>query len=330
MDWLLDRLFRLVVVSGNLRIITARGAVLSYGDGEGHPVAIRFTSSAWQWATILDPELRVGEAFMYGGLVVEQGSIAAFLDLMTRNISSRPPVPWSQVFAAARHLRRCASKINTLRRASRNSKHHYDIDERIYRIFLDSDMQYSCAYFEDEHETLEQAQEAKKRHISAKLNLNRDRLRVMLLHTVGRLHGPADTNAWVWKYIFPGGHAPALSELAPIIEGSGLVLTDVEVLRLHYADTLRHWRNRFLAHREEALRVALSGEFKHFIRGETFLRMWECYLAGFEASFRNFGLCVFQIQLAKKLQTVPTTRDYLYDQRQAAAVARRSASLRLV
>jgi cyclopropane-fatty-acyl-phospholipid synthase len=422
-DWLLDRLFRLVVVSGNLQIITARGAAYAYGDGDGQPVTIRFTSSAWQWAVILDPELRVGEAYMYGGLAVEQGSIAAFLDVMARNISAKPPVPWSRLFAAARRLLRRAFLTNNLRRARANAKHHYDIDERIYRLFLDSDMQYSCAYFEDERYSLEEAQEAKKRHIAAKLNLDEERLSVldigsgwgglglhlarlhkasvvginlsdeqlrvssqraavatipcefrkcdyremtgtfdrivsvgmfehvgrrdyrtffdkchdllshdgmMLLHTVGRLHGPADTNAWVWKYIFPGGHAPALSELAPIIEQSGLVLTDVEVLRLHYAETLRHWRTRMLANREEALRVASSGEFKHFIKGEAFVRMWEYYLAGFEASFRNFGLCVFQIQLSKKLQTVPMTRDYMYNLRQPSAVARRSASLRLV
>src|SRR5262249_14846357 len=88
-DRLLDRLFRLAVVSGNLRVITARGATSSYGDGEGQAVAIKFTSLRWEWAVILDPELRVGEAYMYGGLVVEQGSIAAFLDLMTRNMSSK-------------------------------------------------------------------------------------------------------------------------------------------------------------------------------------------------------------------------------------------------
>jgi len=137
---------------------------------------------------------------------------------------------------------------------------------------------------------------------------------VMLLHTIGRWDGPAHTNAWVWRYIFPGGYTPALSELAPVIERSGLIVSDVEVLRIHYADTLRAWRNNFLANRNEVVRLfeetpSLRTRFGNV---ERFIRMWEYYLAGFEASFRYYGLVVFQIQLIKNIDAVPLTRDYMY------------------
>ena len=107
---------------------------------------------------------------------------------------------------------------------------------------------------------------------------------IMLLHTVGRLDRPADTNQWIWRYIFPGGYAPALSEIVPFIERSGFMISDIEVLRIHYADTLRHWRNRFLANRDEVTRIY----------DERFVRMWEFYLSGFEAYFRHGSLAVFQ------------------------------------
>ena len=125
---------------------------------------------------------------------------------------------------------------------------------------------------------------------------------LLLLHTVGRLYGPARTNAWVAKYIFPGGASPALSEVAPVIERSGFVLADLEVLRLHYADTLRAWRERFLANRDKA----------RALYDERFCRMWEFYLAAFEASFRFDDLVVFQFQLTRRLGTAPRTRGYLY------------------
>jgi cyclopropane-fatty-acyl-phospholipid synthase len=125
---------------------------------------------------------------------------------------------------------------------------------------------------------------------------------LLLLHTVGRLFGPARTNTWVAKYIFPGGHSPALSEVAPVVERTGFVLADLEVLRLHYADTLRAWRERFLANRDAA----------RTLYDERFCRMWEFYLASFEASFRYDDLVVFQLQLTRRLGTAPRTRDYLY------------------
>jgi cyclopropane-fatty-acyl-phospholipid synthase len=127
---------------------------------------------------------------------------------------------------------------------------------------------------------------------------------VALLHSIGRSHGPGSTNAWLAKYIFPGGYAPALSEVLPATERSGLMATDIEIWRLHYARTLRHWRARFAANRE-----AIAA--RHDAR---FCRMFEFYLAGSELAFRRTGQMVFQIQLARDPQAVPLTRDYITDQ----------------
>lgn len=124
---------------------------------------------------------------------------------------------------------------------------------------------------------------------------------IMLLHSIGRMDGPGSTNPWIDKYIFPGGYAPALSEVLPSIERAGLIVTDVEILRLHYAETLRFWRQRFIARSDTAISLY----------GERFCRMWEFYLAASEVAFRNSGLMVFQIQLAKSQGAVPLTRDYI-------------------
>ncbi|HZV10367.1 MAG TPA: cyclopropane-fatty-acyl-phospholipid synthase family protein, partial [Novosphingobium sp.] len=132
---------------------------------------------------------------------------------------------------------------------------------------------------------------------------------VALVHTIGRADGPGATNAWVRKYIFPGGYSPALSEVLPAIERAGLHVTDIEVLRLHYAETLKAWRQRFLANRARA--AALYDE--------RFCRMWDMYLAGSEASFRCDGLVVFQIQLARRVEALPLRRDYMVEEERALA-----------
>lgn len=125
---------------------------------------------------------------------------------------------------------------------------------------------------------------------------------VALIHTIGRADGPGSTDPWTIKYIFPGGYAPSLSEMSPVIEKAGLYITDMEIWRLHYAETLKEWRARIYKNREAI--VALYDE--------VFFRMWDFYLASAEASFRNLGHVVFQFQLAKKLDTVPLTRDYMF------------------
>src|SRR5207244_11589533 len=124
---------------------------------------------------------------------------------------------------------------------------------------------------------------------------------VMLLHSIGRSEGPNVTNPWIAKYIFPGGYIPSLSEVLPAVEQAGLLVTDIEILRLHYAETLKHWRARFLAHREEVARLYDA----------RFVRMWEFYLAASEMAFREQAMMVFQLQLAKRQGVVPMTRDYI-------------------
>ncbi len=413
MDWLLDAVLKRLVKTRNLTVVTAKGRTLSYGDGSGPPCKVRFTSPRWQTAVVLDPELKLGEAYMDGGLIVDQGSIADFLDIVIYHIAKQRPTLWGRLIQQSRSVVRAVFQFNNMFRAKRNAEHHYNIDSRIYRLFLDPDMQYSCAYFENMNDTIEVAQQAKKRHIINKLFMNREGLRVldigcgwggmgleiarkakasvvginlsseqikiareraekeklpcdfriqdyrdvsekfdrivsvgmfehvgkryydafmrkshevladdgvMLLHTIARWDGPSDTNAWVWRYIFPGGYAPSLSELAPAIERSGLIINDIEVLRIHYAETLRCWRERFLEQREEVLKIF----------DERFIRMWEFYLAGFEPCFRYYGLMVLQIQMTKSLDVLPLSRDYMYATKTGQTVARAATSLRAV
>ena len=137
---------------------------------------------------------------------------------------------------------------------------------------------------------------------------------IALIHTIGRLDPPGATNPWIAKYIFPGGYIPALSEMASAVERTGLFMTDLEVLRLHYAETLREWRRRFAARRDAAARIY----------DERFCRMWEFYLAGSETSFRHEGMVNFQLQLARRIDALPLTRDYMYaHERNADALAAR-------
>jgi cyclopropane-fatty-acyl-phospholipid synthase len=140
---------------------------------------------------------------------------------------------------------------------------------------------------------------------------------VALLHAIGRSDSPGSTNPWIAKYIFPGGYCPALSEVMPPIEESRLVTTDIEILRLHYAETLRHWRWRFAANRD-----AIASLYD-----ERFCRMWEFYLCGAELSFRRDGGMVFQIQLAHDQAAVPLTRDYIGAAEQALVAREKSTAL---
>jgi cyclopropane-fatty-acyl-phospholipid synthase len=402
----MDRLLRLalsmLVQRGDLRVTTARGAVFRVGDGSGPPFAIRFVTAAAERGVLLDPELKFGEAYMDGGVVVEQGSIA---DILALALSQDPTTaaPWARLQVLARYLWRRLQQFNRRDRARRNVAHHYDLDGRLYSLFLDADRQYSCAYFESADQSLDDAQVAKKRHLAAKLLLGRghrvldigsgwgglalylaeicgarvtgvtlsreqlaaakaradeagqaaaiefrledyrevsgnfDRIvsvgmfehvgvgyydaffrtlaarlqddGVTVLHSIGRSEPPGVTNPWIAKYIFPGGYIPALSEVLPAIERAGLLVTDIEILRLHYAETLKAWRERFLARREEVERL-------YDVR---FVRMWEFYLASSEMAFRHQNMMVFQIQMTKRQGVVPTTRDY---------VAREEARLR--
>ena len=384
-----------LVGAGELGLVLANGARVNFGRDDPE-VVIRLGDPSAERALVLDPDLRLGELFMDGRLTLERGSIYDFLDLMLAGLTSQRASFMSPVLDGLRRSTRRLMQRNSLMRARANVARHYDIGDDLYALFLDDDWQYSCAYFETDDMSLEQAQLAKKRHIAAKLCLRdgdsvldigcgwgglalylaqnagagrvagvtlserqlararsrreaspaRERLSfdlvdyrkvrgrydrivsvgmfehvgighydeyfaacrrlladdgVMLLHTIVHVGGPAFTNPWIARYIFPGGYIPSLSEILPAIERNGLVVTDIEALRLHYAITLRHWRQRFLANRDKALALY----------DERFCRMWEFYLAVSEAAFRHQSIAVHQIQLAVRQESVPLTRGYL-------------------
>jgi cyclopropane-fatty-acyl-phospholipid synthase len=383
------------VRAGNLRVTTARGTTFTLGDGTGPPAAMRFVTRRAELGLLVDPELRFGEAYMDGEIVIERGSITDVLAILLGQEGGA--LLWANPRRFARLIARRIQQFNPRWRARRNVAHHYDLSTHFYGFFLDSDRQYSCAYFEHPGQSLDDAQLAKKRHLAAKLLLDSNtqvldigcgwgglalylaefcgsrvtgitlseqqhsfargraadrsgtagevefRLQdyrdvaekydrivsvgmfehvgvgfypaffrkcrallnddgVMLLHSIGRSEGPNVTNPWIAKYIFPGGYIPALSEVLPAVERAGFLVTDVEILRLHYADTLKAWRERFLAHREEVEQMYDA----------RFVRMWEFYLAASEMTFREQqAMMVFQLQLAKKQGVVPITRDYI-------------------
>ncbi len=395
MNGLLKKFLERSIRSGNLEVIGADGDRHIFGDGTGSPIRLRVTSTQAERGLVLNPELKLGEAFTDGDLIVEEGSIYDFVALALQNVKTVHPTFPATALAGSRFLLRRLRQINTPLRSRRNVAHHYDLDGRMYSLFLDRDMQYSCAYFEDDRMSLEEAQLAKKRHLAAKLLLepgqkvldigcgwgglglylaehfdvdvtgitlseeqvavanrraeerglaSRVRFRledyrkvkgpfdrivsvgmfehvglghyqkffrtcrdllatdgVMVLHSISRFDGPTYTSPWIDKYIFPGGYIPAVSEVMPAIERVGLKLTDTEILRLHYAKTLRAWRERFLANRAEIAAML----------DERFCRMWEFYLAISECGFRYLDMMNFQLQLARHQEAVPFTRDYI-------------------
>jgi cyclopropane-fatty-acyl-phospholipid synthase len=393
MDGLLRRYLTEFIRHGSMTVTTASGDRFTCGDGAGRPVAVRFATKDAQRKILLNPELALGEAFMDGEFIVEAGTIADALAILLGQPDILPR--WAKPSWRLRQLTRHIRQFNLRSRSRNNVAHHYDLDGRLYSLFLDADKQYSCAYFEKPDASLDDAQLAKKRHIVAKLLVDRrhrvldigsgwgglalyladiagadvtgvtlsteqlqvssaraaengltqrarfilqdyrdvvgpfDRIvsvgmfehvgikfygpffqrcaelladdGVMLLHSIGRSQGPDATNPWITKYIFPGGYLPAMSEVLPAIERAGLLVCDIEILRLHYAETLKAWRERFMARREEAVQLY----------DERFARMWEFYLSAAEMTFRKQGMMNFQIQLTKRQGVVPTTRDYI-------------------
>jgi cyclopropane-fatty-acyl-phospholipid synthase len=376
---------------GALIVRLPNGKSVSIGGAQeaDAPIIVRVHDGLTAMRIARNPSLAVGEAYMGGTLSFERGGIYDLLAVAVRNFRRRKR---KGPFEA---LRRRLAHANARAAARRNVAHHYDLSDALYRLFLDEDRQYSCAYYPEPGLSLDEAQRAKKRHIAAKLLLSPgqrvldigsgwgglalslaeeqgaetlgvtlsehqleaararaasrglaakakfelkdfrdvegafDRIvsvgmfehvgppnfdayfgaiarllredGVALVHTIGRLDGPGRTNPWVAKYIFPGGYIPALSDIAPAVERAGLVLADIEVLRIHYAETLKAWRERFKARWDDAARLY----------DERFCRMWEFYLASSEANFRFGDFAVFQLQLAKRLDAVPITRDYI-------------------
>ncbi len=395
MRYALDGLIRRFLVVGSLQVRYPDGCISVHAGAPGPAIAFTVTDWSAIRRMVLNPGLAFGEGYMDGTIQPSGCTIYDALDLLFTNLAAggrQPVMALHGILATA--LKRWA-QFNPARRAQRNAAHHYDLNGRLYALLLDADRQYSCAYFPQGNETLDEAQAAKKHLIARKLLLQpgmrvldigcgwggmaltlardygvevtgitlsqeqlatararaaeaglADRVRfelqdyrtlagawdrvvsvgmfehvgvnhyraffdvlrrvlapdgVALLHSIGRSHGPATTNAWLARYIFPGGYSPALSEVLPAVERSGLTVTDIEVLRLHYAETLRHWR-RNLATRHDAIAALYD---------DRFCRMFEFYLAGAELAFRRNGHMVWQMQLSQQVDAVPLTRDYL-------------------
>jgi cyclopropane-fatty-acyl-phospholipid synthase len=358
------------------------------GSQSGPEASIRITDNKVMRRMLVIPDLYLGEAYMEGSLIVEDGRLYDVLDFFACNLMPRLHDPSAVVPPSS-------YQDNVVGKARDNVAFHYDLNRALFELFLDRDLQYSCAYFRTQDDTLEQAQINKKQRVAAKLLLERgmrvldigsgfgglalhlarahgvevvgltlsqeqwrvaqDRAKaaglekqvsfklldyrqesgrfdrivsvgmfehvgrshydeffrklgellnddgVCLLHSIGRMAAPGATSPWLIKYIFPGGYVPSLSETLAAIERTGLWLTDLEILRLHYAETLKQWHRRFQDNRAK-VRVLYD---------ERFCRMWEFYLQLCEIGYRRLNWMVFQAQIAKRVGSVPLTRTYL-------------------
>ena len=360
------------------------------------PIEVKLLDKSLKYKLLLYPDLYFGEAYTDGSLIIQNGSLTDFLDLSFKNIGRSDINIYNKTLKKIKGTYRYLTNFNKILKSKKNVTHHYDISEKLYDLFLDENRQYSCAYFKNENDTLENAQSNKINHIIKKLNIlpnqkildigsgwgtlaieianktkasvtgitlsenqleysqkkakelnleNQVQFKLMdyrqlnekfdrivsvgmfehvgrkfyqtffykifkllnedgisLIHTIGSVNPPRDPQPWITKYIFPGGYTPSLSEISRPIENSGLVISDMEVLRMHYSHTLRHWKERFLSKKDIVLEMF----------DEKFLRMWEFYLASCEMTFKWGDQIVFQLQLSKNLTTVPNTRDYIY------------------
>ena len=379
---------------GTLTLVAPGGARRTFGDGSPRATWI-IRRPRTMSKILLNPEANLGETYMNEEWDVEEGDLVDLLTILRTNLE--PAVAGRGMTALLRPAATLFRSWNSVRASLRNVSHHYNLDEHLFRAFLDRNMHYSCAYFRDDDMTLEAAQVAKSEHIRGKLRLKPgarvldigsgwgslamhlaersdarvtgltlateqvraaraeakrrglsdqvafrledyrqhrgaydavvsvgmfehvgrrnfdqffDQVRALLrpdgtalLHTIGHTAPPTPTNAWIARYIFPGGYIPAASEVVRSIERSELVLCDTEVWRRHYATTLREWNRRFQASRD-------TFRDSH---GERFCRMWEFYLTACATAFETGRLVVFQFQLAHRNDVVPLTRDYLYN-----------------
>jgi cyclopropane-fatty-acyl-phospholipid synthase len=379
------------IVRGKLTIIDPEGQhhVLA-GPYKGPCAVIRISDPKILRRIMVLPDLYLGEGYMDGAVTIEQGSLYDVLEFCACNLVAKA------VDATPSSATSANRRDNVVGRARDNVAHHYDLNRSLFTLFLDKDLQYSCAYFASDTDSLEQAQQNKKERIAAKLLLKpgmrvldigsgfgglalylarnyevevigvtlsaeqyevatararaerlSDRVSfklhdyreedgcydrivsvgmfehvgrghydefftkicallagdgICLLHSIGRMAPPGSAMTWITKYIFPGAYTPSLSETTAAVERSGLWVTDVEILRLHYAFTLREWNRRFQENRDKA----------RALYDERFCRMWEYYFQLCEIAFRHQNWMVFQMQLAKHVGTVPLTRSYLH------------------
>ena len=381
---------------GTLIIHFPDGTTQRHGDGTAPQVTVRVVDPTLAARIVRNADLALGEGYVDGAMTIDGDDLHGFLSLIIANTKGGGrQVWWRRAQNAAKVMLRGVEQFNTSAKSQANVAHHYDLSGELYDLFLDEDRQYSCGYFIQPDDTLEQAQAQKKAHIAAKLCLQpgmtvldigsgwggmaitlardygakvlgvtlsqeqhkrsvdraaaaglSDRVSfqlidyrkltcqfnrivsvgmfehvgvphyteyftqvkdllapdgVALIHTIGRAAPPSTTNPWVTKHIFPGGYVPALSEMSAAVEKSGLWPTDIEVWRLHYAQTLVRWLQRFDANIDKV----------RALYDDRFCRMWRYYLIASEMTFREGRQCVFQMQLAKRQDAVPLTRDYI-------------------
>ncbi len=393
---ILSYLIEPLIKIGHLEIEFPGGEVRTFGQASDSKVKVTINDFKTLRSLVLTPDPALGEAYMDKSIIIEDDNLYDLLSLLAKNISNQPDSLLSKFLAVNSKLRFWFQKSNLPTRSKKNVEHHYDLSPELYKLFLDEDQQYSCAFFQKEDDSLEQAQINKKQHISKKLLLEpgmtvldigcgwgglslslakhydvnvlgitlseeqkliaearaskeglqdkvsfkildyrtdcgtfdrivsvgmfehvgtrnyidyfeaiRNKLKkngIALIHTIGRMAPPGNNSPWLDKYIFPGGYSPALSEMVASVEKNYLCITDVEVWRLHYAKTLRHWHSRFTEN-EKLIRE---------IYGDRFCRMWRYYLISSEISFRYYQHVVFQVQITKEQEAVPLTRNYLY------------------
>ena len=393
---LIEFLNNLIKDDGFLLIDANKNKHLIGKPKKENPLTLKILDKSLHTKLLLLPDLYFGEAYTNGSVVIENGTLTEFLDIALKNIGRGETNSFNAIINKLRGTYRFFTNFNLKKKSKSNVAHHYDISEKLYDLFLDEKRQYSCAYFKNDNDTLEEAQNNKIDHIIKKLNLkpnqkvldigsgwgtlaieiakkskcevlgvtlsenqyeysvqkaksegleNQVHFRltdyrdlnekfdrvvsvgmfehvgrkfygtyfnaiskllnedgVALIHTIASVNPPRDPHPWITKYIFPGGYTPSLSEVAKPIEKSGLMLSDLEVWRMHYSHTLKNWKERFLNKKEQVLEMF----------DEKFLRMWEFYLAGCEMAFKWGDQVVFQMQLIKKHTSVPNTRDYIY------------------
>jgi cyclopropane-fatty-acyl-phospholipid synthase len=394
---LLANMLERFIKKGTLRVIESDGTINEF-KGSPLPVAtMRLHDPTLPLKMFRNPELHTGEAYMDGTLTFEDCTLEEFLNLFSINRGSIASYPMQKYLRRLSRTVRYLQQHNPIGKAQKNVAHHYDLSAEMYRLFLDKDLHYSCAYFENGDETLEEAQKNKMRHIAAKLRLE-DGQRILdigcgwggmafylaqladvevlgvtlseeqydfavlragelglsdrvhfelqdyrhvngrfdrivsigmfehvgvarydeffgkifqllthdgfgLLHSIGHMSPPSVASPWIRKYIFPGAYSPALSETFAATERQHLWVSDVEVQRVHYADTLVEWNKRFQKNRE---RIAE-------IYDERFCRMWEFYLLSAETMFRTGAQMVFQMQLSRIREATGLTRDYMFE-----------------
>ena len=360
------------------------------------PIKIKLLDKKLHYKLLIRPDLYFGEAYMDGDVIIENGTLSDFLELALMNFGRNELNIWSYLINRLRGTYRYLTNFNFIKKSKKNVSHHYDISDDLYNLFLDPKRQYSCAYFKDENDTLEKAQNNKIQHLIKKLNIRSnqkvldigcgwgslaidiamtancevtgitlsenqlnycnkkakelnlenqlsfklmdyrelnekfDRIisvgmfehvgrkfykkfftqinnllkdnGVCITHTIGSVNPPRDPHPWITKYIFPGGYTPSLSEVTIPIEKSGLIVSDIEVLRMHYSYTLRHWKENCIQNKDKIIQMF----------DERFFRMWEFYLAGCEMAFKWGDQVVYQFQLTKNYRSTPVTRDYIY------------------